>query len=66
MTQKDSAGIRGRLKGEFNLLITSGYEPAYLEDGRGVWVKCHAGDVLTREEALQQIEEERAELGLAG
>jgi len=63
MIPEKLAGIRGRLKGEFNLLITSGYEPAYLEDGRGVWVKCHAGDVLTREEALEQIKAERQRRG---
>jgi hypothetical protein len=54
---KDLAEMSRRLKEEYDL-ITCGYDPAY-SDRREPWIKCHAGEVLTRQEALQQIEEER-------
>jgi hypothetical protein len=46
-----------RLKEEEDLLM-GGYEPAYSHQ-REPWIKCHAGDLLSREEALQQIREGR-------
>jgi hypothetical protein len=54
---KDLAEMRRRLTEE-EVLLRGGYEPAY-DDQREPWIKCHAGDVLTRQEALRQIEEER-------
>jgi len=57
MRRKDLAEMRHRLTEEYDL-ITCGYDPAY-PDRREPWIKCHAGEVLTREEALRQIREER-------
>jgi hypothetical protein len=50
-----------RLREEEDLLM-GGYEPVY-DDQREPWLKLHAGDVLTRAEALQQIREERFRKG---
>jgi hypothetical protein len=63
MTREDLAEMRRRLTGEYDL-ITCGYEPAYA-DRREPWVKCHTGEVLTREEALRQIRRERDSWRLA-
>jgi hypothetical protein len=57
MTPEELAEMRRRLKEEYDL-ITCGYDPAY-PDRREPWIKCHAGEVLTRQEALRQIGEER-------
>jgi hypothetical protein len=57
VTRKDLAEMRRRLEEEYDL-HTCGYDPVY-DDQRGPWIKCHAGEVLTREEALQQIREDR-------
>jgi hypothetical protein len=55
--------MRRRLAEEEDLIL-GGYEPVY--DGqREPWIKCHAGEVLSRQEALQQIEEERESRRLA-
>jgi hypothetical protein len=51
VNRKDLAEMRRRLTEEYDLL-TCGYDPLY-PDRREPWVKCHAGDVLTRQEALQ-------------
>jgi hypothetical protein len=56
--RKDLREMSRRLEEEYDPL-TCGYEPAY-SDRREPWIKCHAGDLLTREEALQQIKDERA------
>jgi len=64
VTRKDLSGMRRRLTEEEDLLL-GGYEPVY-DDQREPWVKCHAGEVLTREEALEQIREERESRRLAG
>jgi hypothetical protein len=55
--------MRRRLTEEEDLLL-GGYEPVY-DDQREPWVKCHAGEVLTREEALRQIRRERDSRRLA-
>jgi hypothetical protein len=57
VNRKDLAEMRRRLTEEEDLLL-GGYEPVY-DDQREPWIKCHAGEVLSRQEALQQIEEER-------
>jgi hypothetical protein len=62
--RKDLAEMSRRLEEEYDLL-TCGYEPAY-SDQREPWIKCHAGDLLSREEALRQIKEERESRRLAG
>ena len=57
MRPEDLVEISRRLEEEYDLL-TCGYDPVY-DDQREPWIKCHAGEVLTREEALRQIREER-------
>jgi hypothetical protein len=57
MTREDLMEMSHRLQEEYNL-ITCGYDPAY-PDRREPWIKCHAGEVLSRQEALRQIREER-------
>jgi hypothetical protein len=57
MRPEDLQEMSRRLKEEEDLLV-GGYEPAY-SDQREPWIKCHAGDLLSREEALQQIREGR-------
>ena len=57
MNRKDLAEMSRRLAEEEHLIL-GGYEPVY-DDQREPWIKCHAGDVLTREEALRQIQAER-------
>jgi hypothetical protein len=57
VNRKDLAEMRRRLAEEEDLIL-GGYEPVY-DDQREPWIKCHAGEVLSRQEALQQIEEER-------
>ena len=57
MNRKDQAEMRRRLQEEYDLL-TCGYDPAY-DDRREPWIKCHDGSLLSREEALEQIREER-------
>ena len=57
VNRKDLAEMRRRLEEEYDL-ITCGYDP--LDPGeREPWIKCHDGSLLTREQALQQIREER-------
>jgi hypothetical protein len=55
--RKDLAEMRRRLAEEEDLIL-GGYEPVTLVEGER-WIKCHAGDVLTRQGALEQIREER-------
>jgi hypothetical protein len=50
VNRKDLSEMRRRLAEEEDLLM-GGYEPLY-PDRREPWIKCHAGDVLSREEAL--------------
>jgi hypothetical protein len=58
--------MRRRLE-EIMFIAECGYEPLYDEVlGESMWIKCHAGDVLTHEEALRQIGEERDRRRLAG
>jgi hypothetical protein len=57
MRLEDRLEMSCRLREEEDLL-KGGYEPVY-DDQREPWVKCHAGEGLTREEALQQIRKER-------
>jgi hypothetical protein len=47
-----------RRRREREYILERGYEPVAI-DGCQMWVKCHAGDVLSREEALRQIREGR-------
>jgi hypothetical protein len=54
---KDLQEMRRRLAEEEDL-ITCGYDPAY-PDHREPWIKCHAGEVLSRQEALRQIRSEQ-------
>jgi hypothetical protein len=50
--------MRRRLE-EIMFVAQCGYDPLCDEiRGEPLWIKCHAGDVLTHEEALQQIREE--------
>jgi hypothetical protein len=56
--------MRRRLAEE-EYLILGGYDPAYANE-REPWIKCHAGEVLTREEALRQIRKEEESRRLAG
>jgi hypothetical protein len=66
VTRKDLAEMRRRLE-EIMFIAECGYEPLYDEVlGESMWIKCHAGDVLTHEEALRQIGEERDRRRLAG
>jgi hypothetical protein len=53
MNRKDQAEMRRRLD-EIMFIAESGYEPL----GESMWVKCHAGDLLTHQEALEQIRKE--------
>jgi hypothetical protein len=39
-------------------LLTYGYNPAY-PYRHEPWITCHAGEVISRREALRQISEER-------
>jgi hypothetical protein len=57
VNRKDLSEMRRRLAEEEDLIL-GGFEPAY-PDQREPWIKCHSGDVLSREEALQQIRQER-------
>jgi hypothetical protein len=61
VTRKDLAEMRRRLE-EIVFVAECGYEPL----GESMWIKCHAGDVLTHEQALRQIKEERESGRLAG
>jgi hypothetical protein len=54
---KDLQAMRRRLA-EQEDLITHGYDPAY-PDRREPWIKRHAGDVLSRQDALRQIRSEQ-------
>jgi hypothetical protein len=58
MRLEDLVEMSRRLEEEYDL-ITCRYEPAY-PDRRERWIKCHAGDVLSRDEALQQIRQARS------
>jgi hypothetical protein len=42
-------------------LLLGGYDPLY-PDRREPWIKCHDGSLLTRQEALRQIEAERQQI----
>jgi hypothetical protein len=57
VSAEDLQEMSRRLEEEEDLLM-GGYEPAYSHQ-REPWIKCHAGDLLSREEALQQIREGR-------
>ena len=61
MRRKDLAEMRRRLAEEEDLIL-GGYEPLY-PDQREPWIKLHDGSLLTRQEALQQIEAERQQIG---
>ena len=66
MTRKDLAEMRRRLE-EIMFVAECGYDPVYDEiRGEPLWIKCHAGDVFTHEEALQQIRKEEESRRLAG
>jgi hypothetical protein len=63
VTPEGLAEMSRRLTEEYDLM-TCGYDPAY-PGRREPWIKCHAGDVLTREEALRQIRKEEESRRLA-
>jgi hypothetical protein len=46
-----------RLQEEYDL-YTCGYDPIR-PDARAIWIKRHAGDVLTRIQALREIQLEK-------
>jgi hypothetical protein len=64
VNRKDLAEMRRRLAEEEDLIL-GGYEPVTLAEVER-WIKCHDGSLLTRQEALQQIAEERESRRLAG
>jgi hypothetical protein len=53
VTRKDLAEMRRRLE-EIMFIAESGYEPL----GESMWLRCHAGALLTHREALEQIRKE--------
>jgi hypothetical protein len=57
VTREDLAEMSRRLQEEYDL-HTYGYDPIR-PDARELWIKCHAGDLLTREQALREIELEK-------
>lgn len=55
---EDVQELNRRLREEYDL-ITCGFDPA--DDAeRDPWIKCHAGDVMSRELALEEIARGRA------
>jgi hypothetical protein len=50
---EDICELSRRLKEEYDL-YTFGYDPIR-PDARELWIKRHAGDLLTREQALREI-----------
>jgi hypothetical protein len=59
VTRKDLAQMSRRLE-EIMFVAECGYEPFYDEVlGEPFWIKCHAGDVLTHEQALRQNRDEQ-------
>lgn len=60
MRPEDLREMSRRLQEEDDL-YTFGYDPIR-PDARKLWIKRHAGDVLTREQALREITAERREV----
>lgn len=60
MRPEDLREMSHRLQEEYDL-YTFGYDPIR-PDARELWIKRHAGDVLTREQALREITAERREV----
>jgi hypothetical protein len=60
VTPEDLREMSNRLQEEYEL-YTFGYDPIR-PNARELWIKRHAGDVLTREQALREIAAERREV----